>query len=102
MRDNGWEIFYGKVVSSCGKLEIDVPDMDSQFVKPNKSKRHSRLVTNLHYFKHDCFFGIIDLVLKDLNERFTPENIELLHCVSCLSPCDSFKAFDSKFISKGL
>ena len=30
----------------------------------------------------------------ELNDHFTDSNIELLLCVACLSPCDSFAMFD--------
>ncbi|XP_020242699.1 zinc finger MYM-type protein 1-like [Asparagus officinalis] len=96
MRDSGWEAFYEQVVASCGNVEIDVPDMKSRYVKANKSKRLAPFVTNFDYFKNDCFLHVIDFVLKELNDRFTPENTELLNCVASLSPCSSFEAFDTK------
>ncbi|KAL3615994.1 hypothetical protein CASFOL_040288 [Castilleja foliolosa] len=96
MRDGGWEPFYEKVVGSCDNLEIDVPDMESRYVKGNKSKRLATILTNHNYFKNDCFLHVIDFIMQELNDRFTPENIELLNCVACLSPCSSFQAFDTK------
>jgi hypothetical protein len=53
-------------------------------------------VSNLHHYKHDCLFSVLDLQLKELNARFDEENTELLQCVSCLSPLSSFAAFDVK------
>ncbi|ONK56838.1 uncharacterized protein A4U43_C10F13620 [Asparagus officinalis] len=70
--------------------------MKSRYVKANKSKRLAPFVTNFDYFKNDCFLHVIDFVLKELNDRFTPENTELLNCVASLSPCSSFEAFDTK------
>ncbi|XP_058776061.1 uncharacterized protein LOC131650364 [Vicia villosa] len=95
-RDDGWETLYEQVVASCGNVEIDVPDMESRYVKDKKSKRLAPFVTKFHYFKNDCFLHVIDVVLKELNDRFTPENIELINCVACLSPCYSFESFDVK------
>ena len=47
-----------------------------------------------------CFgnwrFCVLDLQLHELNDRFDEDNIELLQCVSCLSPSSSFEAFDVK------
>ncbi|XP_012837800.1 PREDICTED: uncharacterized protein LOC105958337 [Erythranthe guttata] len=37
-----------------------------------------------------------DFVMKELGDRFTPENVELLNCVACLNPCSSFQDFDIK------
>ncbi|KAL7153003.1 hypothetical protein ABFS83_04G136000 [Erythranthe nasuta] len=96
MRDNGRESFYEKVVDSCSNLEINVPDMESRYVKGNKSKRLAPLLTNLNYFKNDCFIHVIDFVMKELGDRFTPKNIELLNCVACLNPYSSFQDFDIK------
>ncbi|XP_058726631.1 uncharacterized protein LOC131597993 [Vicia villosa] len=70
--------------------------MESQYVKDKKSKRLAPFVTNFHYFKNDCFLHVIDVVLKELHDRFTPENTELINCVACLSPCYLFESFDVK------
>ena len=37
---------------------------------------------------------MIDLQLHELNSRFNEPNIELLLCLACLSPANSFSAFD--------
>ncbi|XP_058741027.1 uncharacterized protein LOC131613369 [Vicia villosa] len=99
-RDGGWETLYEQVVASCGNVEIDVPDMESRYVKDKKSKRLAPFVTNFHYFKNDCFLHVIDVVLKELNDRFTPENTELINCVACLSPCYSFESFDAESLMR--
>ncbi|GAA0171571.1 hypothetical protein LIER_25570 [Lithospermum erythrorhizon] len=41
-----------------------------------------------------------DDILKELNERFSPESTKLLQYVACLSPGSSFEAFDTKSIVK--
>jgi hypothetical protein len=53
-------------------------------------------VFNLHHYKHDCFFSVLDIQLHGLNVKFDEEKTELLQCVSCLSPSSSFVAFDVK------
>ncbi|XP_058776617.1 uncharacterized protein LOC131650936 [Vicia villosa] len=75
-RDDGWETLYEQVVASCGNVEIDVPDMESRYVKDKKSKRLAPFVTNFHYFKNDCFLHVIDVVLKELNDRLYPNDFE--------------------------
>ncbi|XP_012851580.1 PREDICTED: uncharacterized protein LOC105971280 [Erythranthe guttata] len=37
-----------------------------------------------------------DFIMKELGDRFTPENVELLNCVACLNPYSSFQDFDIK------
>ncbi|KAL7141933.1 hypothetical protein ABFS83_08G088200 [Erythranthe nasuta] len=54
------------------------------------------LLTNLNYFKNDCFLHVIDFIMKELGDRFTPKNVELLNCVACLNPYSSFQDFDIK------
>jgi hypothetical protein len=97
MRDDGWEELISKVVKICNKHDIDVPDMDAPYM-PSKKPRGptTSSVSNLHHYKHDCLFNVLDLQLHELNVRFGEENTELLQCVACLSPSSSFKAFDVK------
>ncbi|XP_058739937.1 uncharacterized protein LOC131612140 [Vicia villosa] len=98
MRNDGWEELISKVMEICNKLDIDVPDMDASYVQGKKPRRHATTssVSNLHHYKHDCLFNVLDLQLHELNARFDEENTELLECVSCLSPSSSFAAFDVK------
>jgi hypothetical protein len=53
-------------------------------------------MTNLHYYRVELFYAIIDMQLQELNNRFTESNIELLLCVSYLSPSDFFATFDKQ------
>ncbi|XP_076924072.1 uncharacterized protein LOC143586397 [Bidens hawaiensis] len=36
---------------------------------------------------------VVDLLLNEMNERFTKANSELLTCIACLDPRDSFQTF---------
>ncbi|KRH65473.1 hypothetical protein GLYMA_03G038400v4, partial [Glycine max] len=83
MRNNGWEKLISKFMEICNKHDIDMPDLDAP-------------VSNLHHYKHDCLFSVLDLQLHELNARFDEENTERLQCVSCLSPSSSFEDFDVK------
>ncbi|KAI5663872.1 hypothetical protein M9H77_23195 [Catharanthus roseus] len=42
--------------------------------------------------KNDIF--VLDLIVKEMDDRFTESNIELHMCISCLDPRDSFANFD--------
>ncbi|RZB86074.1 Zinc finger MYM-type protein 1 [Glycine soja] len=98
MRNGGWKELISKVMEICNKHDIDVLDLDAPYVQGKKPRRHATTssVSNLHHYKHDCLFSVSDLQLHELNARFDEENIELLQCVSCLSPSSSFEAFDVK------
>ncbi|XP_022870916.1 zinc finger MYM-type protein 1-like [Olea europaea var. sylvestris] len=68
MRDDGWDSFLGVICSFCETHKINVPDMDDMFVTVGRSRQ--------------------------LNDRFSEANSDLLICVACLSPNNSFAAFD--------
>uniref|UniRef100_A0A0R0F360 TTF-type domain-containing protein n=1 Tax=Glycine max TaxID=3847 RepID=A0A0R0F360_SOYBN len=73
-------------------------DLSVALQKRKKPRRHATTssVSNLHHYKHDCLFSVLDLQLHELNVRLDEKNTELLQCVSCLSPSSSFEAFDVK------
>jgi len=84
-----------KVVKSCNKLDINVPDdMDATYVQRKKVMWQDSSVSNFHYYKHDCLFSVIDLQLQELNVKFVEENTALLQCAACLSSTSSFVAFN--------
>ena len=92
MRDDGWDSLLFEVHSFCDKYEIIIPNMNDMFVERKRSRRKAEL-TNLHHFQVDIFYTTIDLQLQELNRRFNVVNTELLLCVACLDPSDSFSAF---------
>ncbi|GAA0173980.1 hypothetical protein LIER_27468 [Lithospermum erythrorhizon] len=100
MRSDGWKRILDKVMSSCKNLNVNIPDMETQYVKQLKSKRLAHVVSNLHHYKFDYFMNILDVQLKELNDRFNMDNTELLTCVASLSPCSSFETFDTKKLLK--
>jgi hypothetical protein len=51
---------------------------------------------NLHYYRVELYYIVVDMQLKELKSRFNEANSELLLCVACLSPNDSFTAFNKK------
>ncbi|XP_062100202.1 uncharacterized protein LOC133806083 [Humulus lupulus] len=75
-------------------FNIDVLDMNHMYCAQGKSRRKAPKLTNFHYFRVDFFNTVIDLQLQELNSRFNEANTELLLCLACLSPANSFSAFD--------
>ncbi|XP_022859730.1 zinc finger MYM-type protein 1-like [Olea europaea var. sylvestris] len=92
MRDDGWDSFLGVICSFCKTHKINVPDMDDMFITVGRSRRET--VTNLHHFRVEMFYAVIDMQLQELNDRFSEVNSDLLICVAYLSPNNSFAAFD--------
>ena len=42
------------------------------------------------------FYAVLDKQLQELNNRFNEVNSELLICLACLDPSDSFSAFNKQ------
>ena len=57
-----------------------------------RSRQKSQEITNLYHFRFELFNNIVDIQLNELNDRFTETSTELLLCVACLNPSDSFYA----------
>ncbi|XXG68310.1 hypothetical protein AAC387_Pa06g1426 [Persea americana] len=95
MRDDGWDSLLSEVHSFCDKYEIIIPNMDDLFVDRKRSRREVE-VTNLHHFRVEIFYATIDMQLQELNHLFNEVNTELLLCVACLDPSDSFSAFNKE------
>uniref|UniRef100_A0A803Q5F8 TTF-type domain-containing protein n=1 Tax=Cannabis sativa TaxID=3483 RepID=A0A803Q5F8_CANSA len=96
MRDNGWNSLVEEVSNFCVEFNIDVINIDGMYCAQGKSRRRAPKLTNFHYFRIDFFNSVIDLQLQELNNRFNEANTELLLCLACLSPNNSFYAFDKK------
>ena len=96
MRENGWSSLLDEVSTFCGINEIVVPNMDNIFLARGQSRNKAHGMTNLHYYRVELFYAVIDMQLQELNNCFTESNTELLLCVSCLSPFDFFATFDKQ------
>ena len=96
MRDGEWEYLPNEVSLFCSKHDILIPNMDDMFIVRGRSRRKAPQVTNLHHYRVELLYTVIDMQLQELNNYFTELNTELLLCLTCLSPNDSFSAFDKK------
>ncbi|PKU68566.1 hypothetical protein MA16_Dca020834 [Dendrobium catenatum] len=52
--------------------------------------------TDLHHYCVEFFYTIIDMQLQELNNRFFEASTELLLCISCLNPSNSFSAYNKE------
>ena len=66
------------------------------FVVSGRSRRNTQQNTNLHHYHVELFYTVIDLQLQELNNCFSEANTDLLLCMACLNPRDSFVAFDKE------
>ncbi|KAH9783053.1 TTF-type domain-containing protein [Citrus sinensis] len=86
MREHGWNSLLSQVSSFCEKHFISVPVMENI----------AQEITNMHHYRIDLFCAILDMQLQELNSRFNEVNTELLLCLDCLCPKDSFAAFNKE------
>ena len=70
--------------------------MDETFVVSGRSRRNTQQKTNLHHYCVELFYTVIDMQLQELNNSFFEVNTNLLLCMTCLNPSNSFVAFDKK------
>ena len=94
MRNNGFDALVDEVSSFCEKHHIDVPNMEEAFILPGRSRRNAPIKTNHHHYRVEPFIYVIDEQITELEDRFNEVNTELLICMACLSPKDSFVAVD--------
>ncbi|CAN6568654.1 unnamed protein product [Malus baccata var. baccata] len=59
-----------------------------------RSRRNAPIKTNRHHYRVELFIYVIDEQITELEDRFNEVNTELLICLACFSPKDSFVAFD--------
>ena len=70
--------------------------MDDLFMPRGRSRHKTQEINNIHHYRVDLFYAVLDLQLQELNNRFPETNTKLLLCVACLSPRDQFRAFDKQ------
>ncbi|XP_075636729.1 uncharacterized protein LOC142608964 [Castanea sativa] len=58
-----------------------------------RPRRNTQQNTNLHHYLVELFYTVIDMQLQELNNRFSEVNTDLLLCMACLNPSNSFVAF---------
>lgn len=96
LRDDGWSSLLDVASKFCGKHFIHVPNMDDTFVARGRPRRKTEEMTNFHHYHVKLFNTVIDMQLQELNSRFNETNTELLLCVACLNPSNSFASFDNQ------
>ena len=94
MREDEWESLLTEVSSFYTTHDISILNMDETFVVSGRSQRNTQQKTNLHHYRVELFYTVIDMQLQELNNRFSEVNIDLLLCMACLNPSNSFVAFD--------
>ncbi|CAL9012317.1 unnamed protein product [Prunus brigantina] len=101
MRKNGWDDFFMSVVSFCELHCVDVPNMGGRYMTGTRcSCQQKDFVTIKHAYRIDVFNDVIDCMMRELNDRFPEQTIELLTLSSALDPRNSFMSFNIEHICK--
>ncbi|CAL9016024.1 unnamed protein product [Prunus brigantina] len=99
MRVHGWDDLFCSVVSFCELHGVDVPDMGARYMTgTHRSCQQKDFITFEHYYRVDVFNDVIDCMLRELNDRFLEQTVELLILSSALDPRNSFKSFNIEHI----
>ena len=96
MRDDEWKSLLTEVSSFCTIHDISILNMDETFVVRGRPRCNTQQNTNLHYYHVELFYTVIDMQFQELNNHFSGANTNLLLCMACLNPSNSFVAFDKE------
>ncbi|XP_075658587.1 uncharacterized protein LOC142628358 [Castanea sativa] len=81
---------------SLFKLRGQGYDGASNMQVSRRPRRNTQRNINLHHYHVELFYTVIDMQLQELNNRFSEANIDLLLCMACLNPSNSFVASNKK------
>ncbi|KAL4644323.1 hypothetical protein ACB092_02G157200 [Castanea dentata] len=96
IRDDEWKSLLTEVSSFCTTHDISILNMDEIIVVSGRLRRNTQQNTNLHHYRVKLFYIVINMQLQELNNRFSKANNDLLLCMACLNPSNSFVAFDKE------
>ncbi|KAH7661298.1 Ribonuclease H-like protein [Dioscorea alata] len=94
LRENGWGAFLEEVRSFCVAMSVSEPNMEDSIPVRGRSRRGGQLITYYHHYHAEIFIAMIDLLIAEMNIRFSETSTELLRCIACLDPRNSFSKFD--------
>ncbi|XP_042396479.1 uncharacterized protein LOC121986586 [Zingiber officinale] len=98
-REDGWQIILEQVNTFCELNMIPILDMEDNMLTRGHGRRRGQLITNFHHYRVEIFCQVVDLIIQEMNNYFSEVSTELLGCISCLHPRNSFSQFDvHKFI----
>ena len=93
IKDDKWISLLIEVSSFCTTHDIPVLNMDEIFIVSGRPRRNTQQSTNLHHYRIKLFYTVIDLQLQEFNNRFLEANTDLILCMACLIPSNSFVGF---------
>ena len=70
MRDDEWMSLLIEVSSFCTTQDIPISNMDEIFVVSGRPRRNTQQKTNLHHYRVELFYTVIDIQLQEFNNCF--------------------------------
>jgi len=78
----------------CKKHGVPIPSINDKRALLGRPRRNVEERSYEFHYRVAIFYTVVDLHFEELRGRFNETNTELLKSMACLSPCDSFSAFD--------
>ncbi|XP_042446656.1 zinc finger MYM-type protein 1-like [Zingiber officinale] len=82
LRDSGWDILLEDVKKFCNTHSIEIINMTDNINSRSRLKRDGK--------------NVIDIILQEMDSRFSETTTDLLINMSCLDPRNSFSRFDAQ------
>ncbi|KAH7672351.1 P-loop containing nucleoside triphosphate hydrolase protein [Dioscorea alata] len=96
LRDDGCDELLANVSKFCVENDIEMPNnMEERLLVCGRPRGEKQATTYLHYYRVEVFYSVLDMIMQDMNSHFSESTIELLSCISCLDPKQSFSRFDA-------
>ncbi|XP_042448126.1 uncharacterized protein LOC122032878 [Zingiber officinale] len=94
LREEGWENLLNVVNKFCSNHMIPIPNMEENMRTRGRSRRNGQMITNFHHYRVEIFCEVLDMMVQEMNNRFSESSTEVLTCIACLDPNDSFSQFN--------
>ncbi|XP_042455263.1 zinc finger MYM-type protein 1-like [Zingiber officinale] len=94
LRDSGWDILLEDVKKFCNTHSIEIINMTDNINSRSRLKRDGKNVNFYHYYHVEIFYEVIDIILQEMDSRFSETTTDLLIYMTCLDPRNSFSRFD--------
>ncbi|XP_052295941.1 uncharacterized protein LOC107178787 isoform X4 [Citrus sinensis] len=93
-RDDGWITLLNQVKSFCEVRNIDIPEMNAQYVaRQGRARRQEDNFTVAEHYRVNLFYAVIDCQLQELSSRFNEHAVQLLILSSALDPRECRESF---------
>jgi hypothetical protein len=73
VRESGWDDLFDEVTEFCGLKGIPVPNMSDEIPVRGLSRRDGFTVTNLHHYRAEIFYVVVDKICAEMNHRFVKQ-----------------------------